>query len=131
MLWVHPKITNPRPIDLRGYWWTCVAMPVEENGLTRIVTPADLSITPCVEWPTGPHLLSNSTFRGADVDFCRAGDGGHGSCAWQQDMSYLGNIPAAHDFFMFKAGQETSWPHRPNQPYIAHVLSDGFTVVHG
>ena len=106
---MHPKITNPRPIDLRGYWWTCVAMPVEENGLTRIVTPADLSITPCVEWPTGPHLLTNSTFRGADVGSCRAGDGGHGSCAWQQDMSYLGNIPAAHDFFMFKAGQETSW----------------------
>jgi hypothetical protein len=32
VLFVHPKITNPRPVDLKGYWWTCVAMPVEENG---------------------------------------------------------------------------------------------------
>ena len=79
-------------------------MRVEENGRTRIISPADLSISPCIAWPSGPWTLDNSTFRGADVDSCRAGQGGHGSCAWQQDMSYLGNIPSAHDFFMFKSG---------------------------
>eukprot|EP00040_Diaphanoeca_grandis_P023668 m.129101 g.129101 ORF g.129101 m.129101 type:complete len:792 (+) comp29375_c0_seq12:86-2461(+) len=129
ILWVHPKITNPRPIDLRGYWWTCVAMRVEESGKTRIVTPADLSITPCTAWPSGAYTLANVSFRGSDIDTCDKSDGG--TCAWQQDMSYLGNIPFAHDFFMFKAGQETKYPHRPQQPYIAHVLEDGYTVVHG
>ncbi len=34
----HPKITNPTDNDLRGYWWTCVA--VEARPSTRIYTPA-------------------------------------------------------------------------------------------
>jgi len=34
----HPKITNPTDVDLRGYWWTCVAVPA--TPATRILTPA-------------------------------------------------------------------------------------------
>ena len=37
-LWVHPKITNTRDMDLRGYWWTCVAVPATPS--TRILSPA-------------------------------------------------------------------------------------------
>ena len=164
VLWVHPKITNPRPIELKGYWWTCVAMHVDDN--TRIVAPAKTSATPCADWPYvrplavptctrparparparvhrvspckacahpslqyddrcryGAYTLDNVTFKGAAIDQCRSHNGGKGGCAWQQDMSYLGNIPSAHDFF-FQI-------YKPQQPYIAHVSSDGFTNVHG
>ena len=127
VLWVHPKITNPRPLDLKGYWWTCVAMPVESSGLTRVITPADMSTAPCVAWPSGAYTLQNTSFKGSDLGSCSK----KGMCAWQQDMSYLGNIPSSHDFFMVNAGQRTKWPHRENQPYIAHALEDGWTVIHG
>ena len=121
VLWVHPKITNPRPIELKGYWWTCVAMRVTDT--TRIIAPAKTSATPCADWPYGAYTLQNNSFRGAGVDQCRAANGGAGGCAWQQDMSFLGNIPSAHDFF-FQI-------YKPQQPYIAHVSDDGFTNVHG
>jgi len=35
---VHPRITNPTSKDLRGYWWTCVAVEATQN--TRIFAPA-------------------------------------------------------------------------------------------
>ena len=34
----HPRILNPTDKDLRGYWWTCVAVDAEPS--TRIYTPA-------------------------------------------------------------------------------------------
>jgi hypothetical protein len=34
----HPRITNPTAVDLRGYWWTCVAVHAEPS--TRIFSPA-------------------------------------------------------------------------------------------
>jgi hypothetical protein len=39
-----------------------------------------------------------------------------------QDMSFLGNIPSAHDFF-FRIP-------KPTKPYIAHTRVDGYTVMH-
>jgi len=91
VLWTHAKITNPNPVDIKGYWWTCVAMPVTDKD--RVITPSELSVTPCTAWPYGAHTLDNTTFRGPDIDSCSAANGGEGACAWQQDMSYLGNIP--------------------------------------
>ena len=37
--YAHPKITNPTDRDLRGYWWTCVAVPAKNT--TRILSPAE------------------------------------------------------------------------------------------
>merc|ERR1719174_1057871 len=120
-MWAHPKITNADPLrDLPGYWWTCVAMPVDER--TRIVTPAELSVTPCAAWPNGAWMQRNVSFRGPDLDGCSADDNGRGTCAWQQDMSYLGNIPNSHDFF-FRI-------QKPQRPYITHVSDDGYSVIH-
>lgn len=28
-MFAHPKVSNPHPVELPGYWWTCVAMPVD------------------------------------------------------------------------------------------------------
>lgn len=50
----------------------------------------------CHDWPRGSWTLSNMSFRGIDDGTCDA----TGSCAWQQDMSFLGNIPHSNDFFM-------------------------------
>lgn len=120
VLWTHAKVTNPNPVDIKGYWWTCVAMPVTDKD--RVITPADLSVTPCTPWPYGAHTLDNTSFRGPDIDSCSAALGGGGDCAWQQDMSFLGNIPAPHDFFVRIK--------KPQLPYIAHTRDDGYTVIH-
>ena len=44
------------------------------------------------------------------------------TCAYQNDESYIGNIPHSHDFFMYV--KPNVWPH------ITHVSEDGFTFVH-
>ena len=122
VMFAHPKVTNPTEGDLPGYWWTCVAMPVEAT--TRIVTPATLAIDGggCSAWPNSAFTLSNASFRGPDLDHCASANSGRGSCAWQPDMSYLGNIPTSNDFFMHIEPDQ--------EPFIAHVASDAFTVVH-
>lgn len=120
VMWAHPRIYNTEPAEIPGYWWTCVAMPVTDR--TRIVTPAELSMSPCTPWPTGSWTTVNDTFRGPNIGSCASDNGGSGLCAWQQDMSYLGNIPHAHDFFMYVPQNRT--------PYITHVAEDGFSVVH-
>ena len=96
-LFVHPKISNPNSHAVPGYWWTCVAM--RSTPKTRVLAAADLSEFPCTPWPYGAHLLKNVTFEGPQLP--------ERSTAWAQDMSFIGNIPAAHDFFMHKAGIET------------------------
>lgn len=121
--YAHPKITNPHPIELPGYWWTCVAMPVD-SPLTRVITPSSLSVNAdgCAPWPNGGLDGDNSSFRGPDINGCAAAHHGRGTCAWQDDLSFLGNIPHANDFFMhIDKGQ---------QPWIAHSRADGWTVVH-
>ena len=96
---------------------TCVAMPVTPK--TRIVSPAVESITPCTDWPRGAWTRDNTSFRGADLRACAAA----GTCAWQQDMSFLGNIPSSHDFF-FRIPKDGRLPH------VTHVADDGFAVIH-
>eukprot|EP01052_Picozoa_sp_SAG31_P051685 SAG31_NODE_12390_length_945_cov_1.630024_1_plen_80_part_00 len=52
--------------------------------------------------------------------------------AWEQDMSFIGNIPDAHDFFMHKAGIDTQWPmpkKRGKQPFITLAAEDGYSWV--
>ena len=132
VLWAHPKITNPNAHDLPAYWWTCVGQRSAPD--VRVVTPADMSIFPCTSWPYGgwfPGNNVNVSFRGPELPGYPAGHP-----AWAQDMSFLGNVPQPHDFFMHKSGIESSWPHRPRQPYIATVHSDseglgGYTSLHG
>lgn len=49
-------------------------------------------------------------------------------------MSFIGNIPDAHDFFMHKAGIDTKWPtpkKRGHQPSITLTQEDGYSVIHG
>jgi hypothetical protein len=90
-------------------------------GATRIVAPADNSIGPegkCAPFPTGSFTLANASFAGANVNSCGAG----GSCAWQQDMSYVGNVPTNYDFFLQVAPGV--------RPYIAHVADDGGAAAH-
>eukprot|EP00756_Hemistasia_phaeocysticola_P062386 Hpha_TRINITY_DN5820_c0_g1::TRINITY_DN5820_c0_g1_i1::g.45580::m.45580 len=109
--WVHPKIRNPTAAEIPGYWWTCVAMTATD--FTRIVAPADLSVTPCTPWPQGFWNGQNTTFRGADIHDCAAGGGGRGTCAYQSDQSYIGNIPSSHDFFMHIDPSIHYSPHHP------------------
>lgn len=64
----HPRITNPTDVDLRGYWWTCVA--VDATPATRIFTPAthvaETSRNPIRDapWPYFAEAIENSTFQG-------------------------------------------------------------------
>eukprot|EP00944_MAST-04C_sp_MAST-4C-sp1_P004738 g4738.t1 len=116
VLFAHPKIRNPTNNEIPGYWWTCVAMPVTDN--TRIITPAESSLTPCTPWPSGAWTNSNTTFTGSNLEQCKE----RNTCAWQQDMSWLGNIPEPHDFFMMIQPDKV--------PYIAHVTDDGFATIH-
>eukprot|EP00948_MAST-09A_sp_MAST-9A-sp1_P004201 g4201.t1 len=120
VFWAHPRIVNTLDHDIDGYWWTCVAMRI--NSTSRVVVPAKESITPCAAWPNGAWTQQNTSFKGPNLGGCDKNDGGRGTCAWQQDMSYLGNIPRAHDFF-FRI-------YKPQTPYIALVEDDGFTILH-
>ncbi len=143
VMYAHAKITNPTAADLRGYWyaerrairrnfvpnsltlhtyplrWTCVAMSTDwPSGMTRVVAPAASSVNEqCAAWPSGAWNQGNSSFRGADVGGCAAAEGGRGTCAWQQDMSTLGNIVDNYDFFMIVPEEVDPW--------IAHAREDG------
>eukprot|EP00658_Telonema_sp_P-2_P038159 TRINITY_DN2741_c0_g2_i2.p1 TRINITY_DN2741_c0_g2~~TRINITY_DN2741_c0_g2_i2.p1 ORF type:complete len:753 (-),score=124.49 TRINITY_DN2741_c0_g2_i2:115-2373(-) len=116
-LWAHPRIYNydsggGAAVDVPGYWWTCVAMRTTDN--TRVVTPAAMSVTPCTPWPHGAWTLQNSSFRGS---------GSSAQCpSFQSDQSYIGNIPASHDFFFYIPRNTT--------PHVTHVSDDGYSFVH-
>ena len=122
ILLVHPKITNPTSVDVKGYWWTCVAMRID-GPRSRILTPAKISIDnggQCTPWPWGDFTSPNTSFHGPDVHGNQCSD--DNTCAWQNDMSFLGNIPVGNDFFFHIDKNQTPW--------IAHVQEDGYTVVH-
>lgn len=78
----HPRVTNPNTHDLRGYWWTCVA--VDAKPSTRIYAPAthvaETSRDPMRDapWPYFAEAIENSTFKGYQD-------------AFMTDNSYLGN----------------------------------------
>ena len=105
-------------------------MPVTGDK-TRIVSPAEISATPCTPWPNGAFLNRNVSFRGPNLPGmksesggrCDLNDGGRGTCAWQQDMSWLNNIPHWHDFFLHHLDPDVI-------PHITHVADDGLAVLH-
>jgi hypothetical protein len=112
----HPRITNPTDVDLRGYWWTCVA--VDAFPSTRIYAPAthvaETSRDPMRDapWPFFAEAIENSTFKGyQDV--------------WMTDNSYLGNHQIGDMFLRI--------PDTVYTPYIGHnqVDDEGFVYIHG
>jgi Domain of unknown function (DUF5107) len=122
MLLVHPKLTNPNDVQINGYWWTCVAMSID-SPRNRILAPSAMSIDnggQCTPWPWGNFMSPNTSFHGPDIhgDFCDQSL----SCAWQNDMSFVGNIPVSNDFFFYITKNQTPW--------IAFVQDDGYAVVH-
>ena len=109
--YVHPKITNPHPVELPGYWWTCVAMPVD-SPLTRVIIHEPLGerqrLRAVAQRRAGRRklLLPRPRYQWLRRRPPRPWH------AWQDDLSFLGNIPHANDFFMhIDKGQ---------QPWIAH-----------
>ena len=110
----HPRITNPTDCDLRGYWWTCVA--VDAVPSTRIFSPAthvaQTSRDPMRDapWPFFTDAIENSTFTGYQ-NMVGA------------DMSYLQNHQIGDMFLRI--------PDTVYTPYIAHTTDDGFVLVHG
>lgn len=81
-LLAHPRITNPTEQDLRGYWWTCVAVPA--TPATRILSPAttvaETSRDPMrlAPWPWFAEAIENASFAGYKNQ-------------WPTDNSFLGN----------------------------------------
>ena len=110
----HPRITNPTAVDLRGYWWTCVAVDATPN--TRIFAPAthvaETSRDPMRDapWPFFAEAIENSTFKGYQDE-------------WPTDNSYLGNHQIGDMFLRI--------PDSVYTPYIAHTEEDGYVLVHG
>jgi hypothetical protein len=112
----HPRITNPTDIDLRGYWWTCVA--VDAYPSTRIYAPAthvaETSRDPMrnAPWPFFAEAIENASFTGYQD-------------AWLTDNSYLGNHQIGDMFLRI--------PDTVYTPYIAHNQENdnGFVLVHG
>jgi hypothetical protein len=111
----HPRITNPTDCDLRGYWWTCVA--VDAKPSTRIFSPAthvaETTREPMRDapWPNFAGAIENASFTGYD--------GQVGA-----DMSYLQNYQIGDMFLRIPQDQVYT-------PYIAHTQEDGFVLVHG
>mmetsp|Transcript_28353 Transcript_28353/g.62805 ORF Transcript_28353/g.62805 Transcript_28353/m.62805 type:complete len:740 (-) Transcript_28353:392-2611(-) len=114
---VHPRVSNPTDKDLRGYWWTCVA--VDAAPSTRIYTPAthvaETSRDPMRDapWPFFAEAIENASFQGYDG-------------AFPTDNSYLGNHQIGDMFLRIPADQAYT-------PYIAHnnEWDGGYTLVHG
>lgn len=118
---VHPKITNPTSCDLRGYWWTCVAVNATEQ--TRIFAPADrVSQTsredtqrPDVKmrdspWPHYAMAIENASFLGYEGKY-------------PTDNSFIANHQIGDMFLRIPGDVYT--------PYIASTELDGYVLVHG
>ena len=120
----HPKITNPTEKDLRGYWWTCVAVPATPG--TRILTPAKHVAetsrgggqlgTRDAPWPSFADAIENASFAGYQP-----------SGNFMKDMSYMGNHQIGDMFLRINEDDVYS-------PYIGHTETDdktGYTLIHG
>jgi len=112
----HPRIVNPTTAELRGYWWTCVA--VHSDPSTRILTPAthvaETSRDPMrtSSWPYFAEAIENASFTGYKDQ-------------WPTDNSYLGNHQIGDMFLRIPKDAVYT-------PYIAHNQEgDGFVLVHG
>jgi len=114
----HPRISNPTDVDLRGYWWTCVA--VESRPSTRIFAPAthvaQTSREPMrnANWPFFADAIENASFAGYQGQF-------------PTDNSYIGNHQLGDMFLRIPKDKVYT-------PYIAHMQADdddGYVLVHG
>ena len=112
-LLAHPKLTNPSEVDLRGYWWTCMAVPSTPG--TRVITPAtsvaETSRLPVGSspWPIFAEAIENASF-----------------AAQFRDNSYLGAYPSSGDFFLLMPRDQVV------TPFIGHAKEkDGYTFIHG
>lgn len=103
--------------------WTSAAF--RSTPKTRVVAPFNLTLIegPCVHFPTGAFTQSNSSYEGPDLHDCKSTD----SCAWRQDMSFMGNNPGHRDFFF----QDLNVYDAPVRPRITHVDDEGFGVLRG
>lgn len=113
---------SPGEVVLKGYWWTCVAMRAGPKA--RLVLPAEGYLPECSPWPYGALTLDNSSFCGPDVPSPAGAQ--RGKEAWQQDMSWFGNVPTKHDFFFSGWRPEKVYP----LSYMAWVDEDGYSVLH-
>merc|ERR1719223_385597 len=120
----HPRITNPTDCDLRGYWWTCVA--IDATPSTRLFTPAshvaetsrgDMRNAP---WPVYAEAIENASFAGYQNS-----NKDHPAFT---DQSYLGNHQIGDMFLRIESDHVTDI-----SPYIAHNQEgdDGYVLVHG
>ena len=117
LFYSHSRILNPTEHDLRGYWWTCVAVDAEPS--TRIFTPAthvaETSRDPMrtAPWPHFAEAIENASFAGYQDQ-------------WPTDNSYLGNHQIGDMFLRLPADQIY-------QPYIGHNQEGdkGYTLIHG
>jgi len=115
---VHPRVTNPTDVDLRGYWWTCVA--VESKPSTRVFAPAthvaenSRGAMRNAPWPVFADAIENASFAGYQGK-------------WPTDNSYLGNHQLGDMFLRIQEDKVYT-------PYIAHTQTDeddGYVLVHG
>ena len=110
-------------MDLRGYWWTCVAHQTTPGA--RIITPAQ---SVACNFETGYTTAFDSSGSGQEGDWHRFAvlNGNfsfHGhKDSWQHDNSFLGNTIQPNDFF--------ARIKQPTQPFIAHVDEEGYAVNH-
>ena len=114
-LFVHPRITNPTDCDLRGYWWTCVAVPVKEK--TRVFSPAHYVVETSrltaakSPWPYFAEAIENGSFIGMNNQ-------------WPTDNSWLSNHPSSGDLFLRIMDDVYT-------PFIGHSDGDDFVYIHG
>lgn len=63
-LWIHVRAVNPNPHDVRFYWWTNIAVPLEKD--TRVISPADYALS---HGAAGNARRSFPVFDGFDGSF--------------------------------------------------------------
>lgn len=117
IMFLHARVINPTDVDLRGYWWTCVAHSITPNS--RVISPANRVVETAVgplrdaPWPYLAETL-NASYTGLAPPL--------GNNIWQQDHSFIGNVIWG-DFFLRIPKEE--------KKYIMHVEEDGYSVYHG
>lgn len=118
IFYVHPRITNPTDCDLRGYWWTCVAVQTTQN--TRIFAPAGHVVETSrltaanAPWPYYAEAIENASFVGREG-------------RWPTDNSWIANHPSSGDLFL-RIPNTTYTPfigHAEVPPLTGNILSNG------
>ena len=84
-LWIHVKAINPNAHDVNFYWWTNIAVPVDEK--TRVLSPTDYALS---HDSTGNLRIPFPDFGGFDA-------------------SYPQNCPTAQSVFFRKPGSQLPW----------------------